>query len=65
MSYPKVSVLIPCYNAEKYIGETLEFVLRQTWPKIETIVVDDGSTDRSADIVLQFCEPEPEADQTS
>jgi len=55
---PTVSVLIPCYNAEKYIGETLESVLRQTWPAIEIIVVNDGSTDASSDVVRRFAEPQ-------
>jgi glycosyltransferase involved in cell wall biosynthesis len=54
MSHPKVSVLIPCFNAEKYVGETLESVFRQTWPEIEVIVVDDGSTDNSATLIEQF-----------
>jgi glycosyltransferase involved in cell wall biosynthesis len=54
---PKVSVLIPCYNAEKYIGETLESVFRQTWPEIEVVVVDDGSTDESAEVVRSFARP--------
>lgn len=57
MTHPRVSVLIPCYNAEKYIGETLESVFRQTWPEIEIIVVDDGSTDRSADIIRFLARP--------
>jgi len=57
MSHPTVSVLIPCYNAEKYIGETLESVFRQTWPAIEVIVVNDGSVDRSAAVVRSFARP--------
>src|SRR5579862_6606561 len=57
MRFPKVSVLIPCYNAEKWVGETLESVFRQTWPEIEVIVVDDGSTDRSVDVVRSFARP--------
>jgi len=57
MHFPKVSVLIPCYNAEKYVGETLESVFRQTWPAIEVIVVDDGSTDGSAAVVRSFARP--------
>jgi glycosyltransferase involved in cell wall biosynthesis len=44
---PLVSILIPCFNSEKYIGATLDSVLGQTWPHIEIIVVNDGSTDES------------------
>lgn len=44
---PLVSVLIPCYNAGRWIAETLESVLAQTWPNLEIIVVDDGSSDDS------------------
>lgn len=54
MSQPTVSVLIPCHNAEKYIGETLESVLRQTWQSLEVVVVDDGSTDGSANVIKRF-----------
>ena len=54
MSSPKVSVLIPCYNAEKYIGETLRSVFAQTWQNLEVIVVDDGSEDGSAKEVERF-----------
>jgi glycosyltransferase involved in cell wall biosynthesis len=50
----KVSVIIPCYNAARYLGETLESVGRQTWPNLEVVVVDDGSTDDSARIVDSF-----------
>lgn len=57
MSYaakPLVSVLIPCYNAERWIAETLQSVLAQTWENIETIVVNDGSTDGSREVLKQF-----------
>jgi glycosyltransferase involved in cell wall biosynthesis len=54
MTSPRVSVLIPCFNAEGFVGETLESVLGQSWPAIEVIVVDDGSTDASVDVVRRF-----------
>jgi cellulose synthase/poly-beta-1,6-N-acetylglucosamine synthase-like glycosyltransferase len=46
-----VSLIIPCYNGEKFLREAVECALGQVWPKTEVVVVDDGSTDGSADIL--------------
>lgn len=54
MSGPLVSVCMPCFNAEAYVGAALESVLAQTYSPIEVIVVDDGSTDGSAGVVRSF-----------
>jgi glycosyltransferase involved in cell wall biosynthesis len=51
---PLVSILIPAYNAEKTIGETIHSALDQTWPNKEILVIDDGSTDRTSEIVRSF-----------
>jgi glycosyltransferase involved in cell wall biosynthesis len=51
---PLVSVLIPCFNVERFIGAALKSILLQTYTKIEVIVVDDGSNDGSADVVKSF-----------
>ena len=54
MSSPLVSVIIPAYNAEGFIVETLDSVVTQTYRPMEIIVVDDGSTDRTAEIVKDY-----------
>ncbi|MGO8756730.1 MAG: glycosyltransferase family 2 protein [Terracidiphilus sp.] len=51
---PLVSILIPAYNAEEWIGDTIQSALAQTWPHKEIIVVDDGSTDDTAAIIRSF-----------
>jgi glycosyltransferase involved in cell wall biosynthesis len=50
----KVSILIPCYNAEQWIGDAIESALRHTHPDLEVIVVDDGSTDASSRTIREF-----------
>ena len=51
---PLVSILIPAHNSEDSIGDTLRSALGQTWLNTEIIVVDDGSTDRTAEVVRRF-----------
>jgi glycosyltransferase involved in cell wall biosynthesis len=51
---PSVSILIPAFNAEKWIAQTLQSAVDQTWSKKEIIVVDDGSTDQTAEVARRF-----------
>ncbi len=51
----KVSVIIPMYNTEKYVGQCLDSVIMQELKGIEIFVIDDGSTDNSVDIVQSYC----------
>jgi glycosyltransferase involved in cell wall biosynthesis len=49
-----VSILIPCFNAEQWVAQAIESALAQTWPEKEVVVVDDGSTDDSLEIIRCF-----------
>ena len=51
---PAVSIVIPMYNSEKYIGECLDSILAQTFTDYEVIVVDDCSTDNSREVVESY-----------
>lgn len=53
---PKVSVIVPAYNAEKGIETTLRSLINQTWRNLEIIVVDDCSTDRTREVVQEYME---------
>lgn len=54
-----ISVIIPVYNAEKYIERTIESVLNQTRMPYEVILINDGSTDKSVDIINKFVDKNP------
>ena len=56
-AHPLVSVVVPTYNCERYIAQTLDSVLGQSHRQIEVLVVDDGSTDSTADIVGGYGSP--------
>lgn len=56
MNPPKVSVIIPVYNTEEYIGETLNSIINQTLKDIEIIVINDGSTDNSLHIINEYAQ---------
>ncbi|MEQ5679554.1 glycosyltransferase family 2 protein [Providencia rettgeri] len=49
-----VSIIMPCYNAEKYISESINSVLAQTYTKFELIIIDDSSTDKSINIISEY-----------
>ncbi|SEA10843.1 Glycosyl transferase family 2 [Pseudobutyrivibrio sp. ACV-2] len=51
---PYISVIVPIYNVEKYLPECIESIINQTYKKLEIILVDDGSTDSSGDIVDNY-----------
>ncbi|HXZ30764.1 MAG TPA: glycosyltransferase [Terriglobales bacterium] len=55
---PLVSILIPAYNAEEWIADTIHSAVGQIWPRKEIIVVDDGSRDRTAEVARRFASKE-------
>ena len=51
---PLVSILIPAYNSQEWLADTIQSAVAQSWPKKEIIIVDDGSTDRTLSVARQF-----------
>ena len=54
MSHPKVTVLMPVYNCEKYLNEAIESVLNQNFRDFEFLIINDGSTDKSVEIINNY-----------
>ncbi|GAB7543294.1 glycosyltransferase family 2 protein [Cupriavidus sp. 8B] len=54
MDYPLISVIIPCYNHEKYVEQAIASVLAQSYPNVELIVIDDGSKDGSVKLLTEL-----------
>lgn len=54
MTSDLVSIITPCYNGEKYVAQTIRSVLAQTYENWQMLIVDDGSSDRSAEIIREF-----------
>lgn len=50
-----VSIIMPCYNAEHYISQSIESVLAQTYQNWELLITDDGSIDHSLDVIKEYC----------
>lgn len=59
MKQPKVSVIVPVYNTEKYLEKCLDSLINQTLKEIEIVAVDDGAADRSGEILEQYAEKYP------
>src|SRR5436189_41615 len=55
---PLVSILIPAFDAQEWLADTIKSATRQTWPRKEIIVVDDGSRDHTLSIARQFASKE-------
>lgn len=56
---PKVSIILPCYNVEKYIGYCLDTLINQTLKDIEIICVDDKSKDNTVDVIKKYTKKDP------
>ncbi|MCJ2541340.1 glycosyltransferase family 2 protein [Thermostichus vulcanus] len=56
---PTVSVIVPAYNVQQYITEALQSLICQTWQDFEVLIVNDGSTDSTAEVVETWCQRDP------
>ena len=56
----KISIIIPAYNVEEYLEKCLESIISQNFDKVEIIIVDDGSTDKSLQIAKEYQKKYPE-----
>ena len=56
-SHPAITVAVPAYNAEAFIGECIESVLAQTFTDFELLIVDDGSEDRTCEVISKYTDP--------
>lgn len=56
-TFPKISVLLPAYNAEKYLNQAIESILNQTLEDFELLIIDDASTDHTATIIASYQDP--------
>lgn len=54
MNNPKISVIVPVYNAEKYLHRCIDSILNQTFPDFELLLIDDGSKDQSGEICDEY-----------
>jgi glycosyltransferase involved in cell wall biosynthesis len=57
MNAPAVSIILPAYNCEKFIGQAIESVLHQSFADFEFIIINDGSTDKTEMIILGYADP--------
>lgn len=56
---PKVSALVPCFEAEGFLEKTLDHLARQTWPNLEIVIADDASRDGTPAVALRFAKAQP------
>lgn len=56
-NFPAVSVILPAYNAERFLKDSIDSILNQTFKDFELIILNDGSTDRTEDIILSYSDP--------